>query len=77
MFGFDSSHNALTINSGSLLYSPNIVYQFVIQTAYLNTVYSQTLTIQVSNSSTLPVATLQYLFVYFSFERLRILKIYL
>jgi hypothetical protein len=74
MIGFDSSHNALTINSGSLLYSPNIVYQFVIQTAYLNTVYSQTLTIQVSNSSTLPVATLQYLFVYFFFEKLRILK---
>ena len=75
MFEFDSSHNALSINSGTLLYSPNIVYQFVIQTAYLNTVFSQTLTIQVSNSSTLPVATLQYLFVYLFFDRLRILKV--
>ena len=58
-YSFDSTKNSLTIKSGSLFYSPNTFYQFVIQTSYLNMLFSQTLTIQLSNSSSVPIATLQ------------------
>jgi UDP-N-acetylglucosamine transferase subunit ALG13 len=61
MYGFDSSRNILTINSGSLMYNSLYSYLFVMETSYLNSVYGQAVLIQVGNSSTLPVATLKYL----------------
>jgi hypothetical protein len=59
-YSFDSSGNNLTISGGSLVSNSNLIYQFVIQAIYKNIVYSQTLTIQVSNLTSLPVASLQY-----------------
>ena len=60
MYGFDSSRNVLTVNSGSLVYNSLNSYMFVMETSYLNSVYGQTVLIQVTNSLTLPIATLKY-----------------
>ena len=59
-FSFDSTGNTLTINSGSLLYSPSIVYQFIIQTVYMSTIYSQEVTFQIDSASIVPIASLKW-----------------
>jgi hypothetical protein len=60
-YSFDSSGNVLNINKGSLLFNSNInMYQFRVETIYLNETYSQIFSIQVDPfSSVLPVANLK------------------
>ncbi len=60
-YSFDSSGNVLNINKGSLIYNSNInMYQFRVETIYLNETYSQIFSIQIDPLSTvLPVASLK------------------
>ena len=58
-FSFDSTGNQLTINSGSLFYSPNILYQFLVKTDYLEITYSQIITLQIDPASVIPIASLK------------------
>ena len=49
----------LNVYGGSLAFASNLLYQFVIETDYLNTTYSQLIRIQIDSTQTIPVATAQ------------------
>ena len=57
-FSFNTS-NMLKVYGGSLAFASNLLYQFVIETDYLNTTYSQLIRIQIDSTQTIPVATAQ------------------
>ena len=59
-YSFLPNSNSLTINKGSLIYNPFFVYEFRVETNYLNTIYSQTINVNIDFSPTVPIANLKY-----------------
>ena len=57
-YTFDSN-GGLVIKSGALAFVLNREYEFLIETTYLSTVYSQTITVSIQNVPTVPLVTLK------------------
>ena len=58
-YSFDTTNNVLTINVGALVYESDLIYQFTVQTVYLNAQYSQIVTVQIDSTPSVPIATLK------------------
>ena len=58
-FSFDSTGNVLTINNGSLKYSPGIAYQFTVETIYMSKNFMQIFIIEIDMNEEVPIANLK------------------
>ena len=58
-YSFDASGNSLIMNPGSLKYYVNTSYEFTITCLYMDTIYSQVVSVNIDPAGSLPIVSLK------------------